>query len=234
MYDKKISIFNSGFSKILIIGGSNEIKSTEVINTNGAICSAMPDYPGTNPYWPVGAFINGKIIICDVSGSGQCYTFKQGNAKVITTMLEKREGPGSVVVNGNLCITGGWNQGRLKSTECISSSEGDKPQAGPDLPEAVSGHTIVNVNQSHSLVIGGWTNDAYYSHKTYFYDNLNNDWIPGPSLLQGRHSHAAGMVLDRSINESHIAVVGGWSDQRLDTLEMLYSRTNIWTQGTKK
>ena len=58
----------------MIIGGAVGIQTTEVINTNGATCSAMPDYPGTDSYWPVGAFLKGKAIICDADGKGDCYS----------------------------------------------------------------------------------------------------------------------------------------------------------------
>ena len=56
----------------MIIGRNT--KTTEVINTNGATCSAnaMPDYPGNIPLWTVGAFFQGKAIICDANWSGQC------------------------------------------------------------------------------------------------------------------------------------------------------------------
>ena len=82
---------------------------------------------------------------------------------------------------------------------------------GPDLPMALAGHVMVAINSTCSLVIGGRPEASGNSAATFFYDHIEGEWINGPSLMQGRILHAAGIVTDEVTDEHFIAVTGGFN-----------------------
>ena len=73
----------------------------------------------------------------------------------------------------------------FKDTEYVSTNGTVSP--GTDLPLKIYGHTILSINKTHSILIGGVYKDDIIekktSNKTWFYDNSNNNWIPGRSGL---------------------------------------------------
>ena len=44
---------------------------------------------------------------------------------------------------------------------------------------------------------------------TFYYDHIESEWIPGPSLKQRRKHLAAGIVTDEVTNENFVVVTGG-------------------------
>ena len=99
---------------------------------------------------------------------------------------------------------------------------------GPDLPMALAGHAMVAINSTCSLVIGGLPDEASgNSALTSYYDHIEGEWINGPSLMQGRVIHAAGIVTDEVTDEHFIAVTGGFN---YDSEYYLYS-TEILQDG---
>ena len=77
------------------------------------------------------------------------------------------------------------------------------------------------------MVIGGYSNYDY-SALTYYYDRNEGEWINGPSLMEGRYGHAAGIVTDEVTNEKFVVVTG---DYFLNSTEML--QDGKWIQGIK-
>ena len=73
--------------------------------------------------------------------------------------------------------------------------------SGPDLPMALKKHAMVAMNKTCSMVIGG--------QSTFYYDRTFGEWIIGPSLMQARYDHAAGIVTDEVTEENFVAVTGG-------------------------
>ena len=67
------------------------------------------------------------------------------------------------------------------------------------------------------------------SSKTFFYDHNEGEWIIGPSLMEARELHAAGIVTDEMTDEELIAVTGGWSCGVLTSTEIL--QDGEWVQG---
>ena len=67
------------------------------------------------------------------------------------------------------------------------------------------------------------------SSKTFFYDHNEGEWIIGPSLMEAREFHAAGIVTDEMTDEQLIAVTGGWSCGVLTSTEIL--QDGEWVQG---
>ena len=80
----------------------------------------------------------------------------------------------------------------------------------------------------HSPLIGGAKSKS--SASTYYYDHIEGGWSNGPSLMQKRHGHAAGIVTDKVTNEHFVAVTGGHDDYKfLDSTEIL--QDGKWVQG---
>ena len=80
-----------------------------------------------------------------------------------------------------------------------------------------------------SILIGGWTSNGPMSSKTYFYNHIDNTWTAGPFLINGRHSHTAGIVKDHMTQKEHIVVVGGAGAE--DSVEIMFDGENDWISG---
>ena len=140
----------------------------------------------------------------------------------------------SIVINDNtLWVTGGiGNSGYLASTEYVTLTG---TMLGPDLPMVLDHYAIVAINSTYSMVIGGLFYDSstdFYSASTHYYDRNEGKWINGPSLIQGRYGHAAGIVTDEVTDENFVAVTGGyglvWSGF-VESTEIL--QDGEWVQG---
>ena len=139
-------------------------------------------------------------------------------------MYVGRENAASIVLNDNtLWVTGGYNGVGLASTEYVKMTG---TMLGPDLPMALGYHAMVAINSTCSMVIGG-ANYNGISALTFFYDHNEEEWINGPSLMEERIHHAAGIVTDEVTGEDFVAVTGGyWT---LDSTEIL--QDGEWVQG---
>ena len=97
-------------------------------------------------------------------------------------------------MNGKLLISGGVTtrvkpkSKQLKSSELVSSKTIIN---GPDLPEQVSGHCIIKVNESVLLITGGYhRNDRTNGYqKTTFLDVKTGQVVAGPRLKERRYIH---------------------------------------------
>ena len=187
------------------------------------MCNNWPDLP-FDVQGATGGIIGNTVIICGGTFK-ECYSLTSEKATLVTSTSVKRFGAVSIVINDNtLWVTGGFSSGyRLTSTEYVTVT-GTMP--GPDLPIALSDHAMVEINSTFSMVIGGrYSND--FSALTFFYDRNEGEWITGPSLMQARGYHAAGIVTDEVTNENFVAVTGGYLN--LDSTDILQDR--VWVQG---
>ena len=133
-----------------------------------------------------------------------------------------RDNAASIVLNDNiLWVTGGYNGVKLASTEYVKMTG---TMLGPDLPMALEYHAMVAINSTCSMVIGGNSDSAL----TFFYDHNQDEWINGPSLIQGRSKHASGIVTDEVTDEHFVTVTGGGFPD-LDSTEIL--QDGFWVQG---
>ena len=124
----------------------------------------------------------------------------------------------------------------MASTEIIT--EEGQVTAGPDMPEAMSEHSIAKFNQTTSIIIGGITSSAYYLDVTWFFNHVTQEFQPGPRLISGRRNHASATLQDQVTKEEIVAVVGGYNRYNpesysiggyLDSTEFLIN--GEWTQG---
>ena len=88
--------------------------------------------------------------------------------------------------------------------------------SGPELPIARYAHTMVNLQNDITLVIGGYTpvNPTHLAfpeccNKVSIFCHKKLEWLEGPNLIQGRLIHAVGVVTDVSTWEKLIIVTGG-------------------------
>ena len=202
------------------------------------MCNNWPDFP-TSIWGATGGLIGDTVIICGGDDGDsfidECYSFTSEKATLVTHMyLARSDAAASIVINDNtLWITGGWHYppGHLASTEYVTVTG---TTHGPDLPMALTYHAMVAINSTCSMVIGGHSYLDYsypdgYSASTFFYDHNEEEWINGPSLIQARSDHAAGIVTDEVTGEHFITVTGGYDFGYLDSTEIL--QDGEWVQG---
>ena len=213
----------------MITTGSSSRK-TEVVNLAGQdICLNLEDFP-IGLYGGVGANINGTPVVCggyDGSKSlNKCYHFINGNWAETTTMRERREYATSIVYNNRMHIMGGYDGGRLASTEIL---DGNGSEEGPDLPIAIYYHAITKVNQSTSIISGGRTSDASTSDRTWYYNHETQSFVEGPQLIHPRRRHGSATIIDTITNALLPVVTGGTDGNTMDTTEILID--NHWQPG---
>ena len=120
------------------------------------------------PYWvnypiaihgAIGGLLEGIPIICGglnhAYTSNKCYKITSKKSYQNVTMSTMRSNAAGVVINGStLWITGGkdHNANALSSSEFIQLN-GTMP--GPELPIPLVGHTMVNIDNDLTMVIGG-------------------------------------------------------------------------------
>ena len=206
-------------------------------------CNNWPNFP-ISVSGATGGLIEDTVIICGGQDSGlyivdECYSLTSEKATFVTQELPQvwRSGEASIVINDNiLWLTGGQNFGALASTEYVTLTE---TILGPDLPTALFGHEMVAINSTCSMVIGGTSGYSkhvpMHSASTFYYDHNEGEWITGPSLMQARGRHAAGIVTDDVTGEDFVAVTGGvavtegYHSGSLDSTEIL--QDGEWVQG---
>ena len=199
------------------------------------MCNNWPDFP-IDVRGATGGLIGDTVIICGgssgASGSSvdECYSLTSEKATIVAHMSVGRRYAASIVLHDNsLWVTGGIDGGGedLASTEYVTVTG---TMLGPDLPIALYFHAIVAINRTCTMVIGGRSDGSYAS--TFFYNRNEGEWITGPSLIQGRRFHAAGMVTNEESDEHFVAVTGGLSTGDIGSLystEIL--QDGEWVQG---
>ena len=88
---------------------------------------------------------------------------------------------------------------------------------------------MTNIGIGKTVFIGG-----YYSAQSFIYNHNHGNWSYGPSLILGRHWHAAGIVTDEVTHETHAIVTGGYSGGYLSELKSTeILKGGSWTLGEK-
>ena len=116
----------------------------------------------------------------------------------------------------------------------ICQSITKRPVQGPELPVDMSHHSLVQINSTVSLLIGGMTSSDLYSRKTYYFDHIKEQFLQGPELNIGRYYHASSIITDQITDEKYVVVSGGennneYPDYILDSTEILIN--NEWRFG---
>lgn len=114
----------------------------------------------------------------------KCYKVTQKEVIPISGMLFNRSGAASVSINGYLWITGGRVMDVLLKTSEFVSLHSAIP--GPDLPMPMFKHTLINIENYLTLLIGGQLDSGKSSTNTYYFNHTANEWSSGPKLNHGR------------------------------------------------
>ena len=127
-----------------------------------------------------------KIVICGggsrgvILGCGQiCKSFD---------LLKRRFNTSSVQLNENtLWLTGGNGRCEEKTTEFISLHK--PPVKGPDLPLAITAHSMVKVDSKTIYIIGGrHGQEKHFTKETWIFDPTNNFKMKkGPCMKKARN-----------------------------------------------
>ena len=99
---------------------------------------------------------------------------------------------------------------------------------GTALPYALYGHAMINMENEKTMVIGGRTASDYLA-QTHIYDHYHKIWSVGPSLIQARFRHAAGIVTDEATMDTYAIVTGGTNNGGLKSTEIL--KGDAWSSG---
>ena len=108
---------------------------------------------------------------------------------------------------------------------------------GPGLPISLFHHAIVKIDNEKVMVIGGRNGPAILAHtgsdfsaQTHTYNQNYNKWSYGPSLIQGREDHAAGILTDEATLEEFVIITGGsLNGKELKSTEIL--KRDTWSSG---
>ena len=158
-------------------------------------------------------------------------------------MSTTRVSAASLITNENiLWVTGGVDYGYppvyLSSTEYILKN--GESVKGPELPFNLGRHTLISINSSLSMLIGGETYNSEGGtiiDLTYYFDHHNQVWFDGPRLNHARYVHGSGIVTDLITQEKLVVVTGGtyYDDEVfevLDSTEILID--GKWVLGNTK
>ena len=153
-------------------------------------------------------------------------------------MSKKRGFAASLITNeNNLWVTGGSEYDEIfSSTEYIL--ENGESIEGPKLPIGLAAHTVIGINSTFSMFVGGNNPLSLGTDKTYYFDNYNQVWFDGPRLNFPRSFHGSGIVTDLITRERLVIVTGGQSYDD-DFIMTEYSSTEIlidgaWVLGNKR
>lgn len=200
----------------------------------------MDKYPN-NIRKATGGLIGEKYpLICGGALTDACHVIGKGN-QVVAQLMEQKYEASSLVIGGGsaLWVTGGYNlDHRVQTTEIVELNQsGDfgVVRQGPQLPKALFGHSMVLINESLAMVIGGSTNIAIGN--TYFYNFDSKSWSNGPGLSKDRSHHDSAMITDKGTGKQYVVVAGGTGvghDGDLDSVEFLDVSSPIaWRVGPK-
>ena len=149
-------------------------------------------------------------------------------------MTSRRLGAAGIVHANTFIIFGGYDStgsGYLSTTEIVTEEGQVTP--GPEMPVAVTDHSIARYNTSTSILTGGYTKGNPESNKTWYFNHVSQEFQPGPSLIIGRSYHASATLQDQDTKEHIVAVVGGVNGPlvhgTLDSTELLIN--GEWTPG---
>ena len=188
------------YSKVLIATGSPWSTSvlTEVIDLadESTSCEALGDFP-IQVSSASGGLINDRLpLICGGFGEGVisgCYIAGGAISDPVIKLFTPRGYSAAVVINSHqLWVTGGLDDkfNDLASTEIVDILANPPTVVpGPELPEPMNGHCIVQLNQSTVFFMGG-----EQSKKTFFFDASTLTWTNGPDMNHDRWNFGCGLM----------------------------------------
>merc|ERR1719341_1057094 len=219
-------------NKILYINYKGETTLVSLDGTTGNC--ALEDYPATSYYPAAVTYNNGEVLACggrDLEDADRCWRFDGSSWSSLPNSNQKHcfvDSP-NVVMN-----EGWWVTGKLQAGDtCYSSSVSSEIYTGatenawipgPALPgDEYPGYScVVNLNTTHTLLIGGYRGGD--NRDTWLYDWSSQAWTRTGSLIQGRQAH--GCV---GLGDLGILVVGGRDGGAVHTAELYDPVQGTWS-----
>ena len=211
------------------ISNTFETDRVEIIDllTGETTCQKFPSFP-TKVYRAVGGLsCSEDPIICGglYPPRRECYSFINGAWKPIGSLTQWRSDfsiTKSPFKNTSLIATGG------DSAEILSAN-GVWTKMNLTLPERVTGHCMVQINDSSVMLSGGGP-----SRSTYILNSETNKWTVGPQMIFARCFHSCEKIPSgKQSSKYDIVAAGGFSTNvgLTASVEFLDLESNVWRQG---
>ena len=233
-----------------------KVYSSEIIDLSkkgNNECENWGDFPWNSPTSNVynqilgqtGGLLGKIPIICGGSDNYFGYTclIYKDEWTVHLHLPVRRDHAASLVLNKTiLWVTGGriygiaFSELTSNTSDFIGIEAGLQP--GPDLPLPFKLHSMIGINSTLSMIIGGTHEYSQYSPLTFWFYHGESKWVEAPSLNYGRQEHANGIIVDQVTKEKLVIVTGGITGKNLATNKGIFSRTtevlieNQWIEGT--
>ena len=234
-------------SKFLLTTGWNgdAVSKSEILDLTkegGNQCPNWIDYP-LDVYGATGSLFENIPLICGGydsnhhQSSNACYTIIGQTATVYANMTERRVYAASTIVLDYygflLWIGGGYDTSpdNVHASSEYVTNEGTF--SGPSFPISLYGHAMESITYSLTWIVGG-VNNGIVIPLTFRFDHVEQQWMNGPDLIQGRYAHAACIIVDELTDERLLLVSGGIKALGnetivLDSTEILLD--NKWVSG---
>ena len=219
-------------------GINSEIVDVE--NSNFS-CTNIEQFP-IKLLGATGGLMNGqKTFICGGTYHGTTYpndcfqltefgSWAKDQTTPTLTSPRAWAGYGTVVLNNNLVLTGGYRSGNhLSSIELMSPNTSETLSV--QLPTGLSSHCQVPWDSETFLVIGGY-GDSSSRDETYLINVKTNQLTNGPSLNTARNSHACAEL--QLNGKTYIVVSGGQSYEDVLRSTEVLDKSNVgqgWQKG---
>lgn len=240
---------------------TSSVYSTEVIDLSkkgNNECENWGDFPWVtlSMLGQTGGLLGKIPIICGGSDNifgYNCLIYKD-KWTVHLKLSVRRENAASLVLNETiLWVTGGNTYGTSFFENYLSSSFASNTsdfigietglKQGPDLPLPFKYHSMIGINSTLSMIIGGthqYSQNSGYSPLTFWFYHGESKWVEAPNLNHGRQEHANGIIVDQVTKEKLVIVTGGFTEGNSGTNMGSFSGTtevlieNQWIAGTNR
>lgn len=211
-----------------MIGGypsalEDDVEIVELSSTGGNVCPKPADLPEPMR-GAIGAYVNGKIIVCGVLGGSNCYVYSFATReweKTVSWGSDRSDSASAVVDEATWWIAGGFGGSYLNDSLVYN---GGTFAPGPELPYAAYSACAVKVNETHVFLGGGFDGTEYIS-SAYLLEWATQAWTRLPDMKTGRRAHTCNVV------GTDVVVVGGYDGEDLGTSEIFSLTSNSWSLG---
>ena len=176
-------------------------------------------------------------IICGGYGLDACHELKNGNWNPIASLSKMRGYATAALLSSTedkeeddlLLIVGGFNPIGPEFLPKAETFDGTSWSFGrfSEMPEALDRSCFGKINNTMWFHIGGSTVFFGDTRNTYFFNVVENKWLPGPELNVERNAHSCGLANWKNPNTGQVdrvvVVAGGNSlSLSLSSVELLY------------
>lgn len=219
-------------------GQTNNIEIIDLSSSESS-CNNFPPYPYATERAKGQLSFHEIPLICggyDPSRN-ECKIFEYGEWRSFGSMTVAKYDfaitKSSFGTGTQLFLSGGFTGSRTLSTLEVLTQYGIK-EASLKLPNSVDVHTMVMLNNTHMILIGGrQEQNSIASGKTHILNMENFEWLNGPQLTFPRYLHSCCRIAKNNQGtENSIIVVGGWTDDEISSsVEILDERSSEWRKG---